>query len=259
MFGISAMGVYGAPRASVARSAGVRASVGPISGRAAPDSAPGVLNSVGFSRADLLAMNAGIDQASRTSNALSTAGDAIGVIGGLLGNIQNVLTAAGSAGTMPLDPTTEQSRIDSAITTIDAIASSSRFGGQRLLDGSFNATSSAAAVAIPSFVSSTLGSSPQDGSSTPPLSSLLSGGSNDLATGNLDAAGRIVTTAMSQVGQTQAQIEGFVTATRVASNAQAVDADAASSTASDMFADPSTTSVAAANASAQRVLALLGP
>lgn len=201
-------------------------------------------------------MNAGIDKASRTSNALSTAGDAIGVIGGLLGNIQTVLHAAGSTRDA-FDSTTEQTRIDSAITTIDAIATSSRFGGQQLLDGSFSVAASTGTMAIPSFVSQALGASNQAGASTASLSSLVTGGANDLTSGNLDAAGRIVMSAMSRVGQTQTQIGQVQAANRDELSGQNWDADIAPAAASEMFADPSTASSAAANSSAQRVLALL--
>lgn len=229
----------------------------------ATSSNPGSVSTVdtvsdGFSRSELLAMNAGIDAASRTSNALSTASDAIGVIGGLLGNIQTVLHAAGSSGTDAIDSNTEQSRLDSAVTTIDAIATSSRFGGQRLLDGSFDVTTSEGAMSIPSFVSGSLGASENQGVSTAPLSSLASGGANDLASGNLATAGKIVTTAMSQVGQTQSQISQFLAANRQISSDESLDAGATASAASAMFADPSMASIAAANSSSDRVLALLG-
>lgn len=210
-----------------------------------------------FSRSELLAMNAGIDQASRTSNALSTAADAIGVIGGLLGNIQTVLSAAGTQGNADFDTGTEQSRIDSAITTIDAIASSSRFGGQPLLDGSFTVSSGTTTVAIPSFVSSTLGSSNAPGVTSAPLSSLASGGANDLASGNLDVAGQIVTTAMSQVGQSQDRISTALSSSQQLTEMEEVDHATVASAASEMIADPSTASDAAANSSGQRVLALL--
>lgn len=215
------------------------------------------LSSDKFSRSELLAMNAGIDEASRTSNALSTASDAIGVIGGLLGNIHSVLQAAGSPNDGEFDSSTEQTRIDSAVTTIDAIATSSRFGGQQLLDGAFSITTPAGAARIPSFVSSSLGGSNGPGGSSTSLFSLVSGGANDLASGNLDAAGRVVTTAMSQVGQTRAQISQFLSASRPPAGEVGVDPDAADSAAL-MFADPSTASSAAANSPAQRVLALLG-
>jgi flagellin-like hook-associated protein FlgL len=257
MLRVSAAGVGGIALGSTVRPGGLRGTDQSALARSQSDPTPDVRNNLGLSRSDLLAMHAGIDQASRTSNALSTAGDAVGVIGGLLGNIQTVLTAAGSSGGASLDSMAEQSRIDNAITTIDAIASSSRFGGKQLLNGTFNVTNSTGTVAIPSFVSSTLGSSAQTGVAAPALSSLLTGGSNDLTTGNLDAAGKIVTAAIGQVDLTQVQINHVLSATRAGSDGQIIDAGGASST--DMLADPLAATGAAANSSAQRVLALLGP
>jgi hypothetical protein len=63
---------------------------------------------------------------------------------------------------------------------------------------------------------------------------------------------------MSQVGQTQAQISQLQASGRDELSGQSLDAKAAPAAASEMFADPSTASSAAANSSAQRVLALLG-
>jgi flagellin-like hook-associated protein FlgL len=206
--------------------------------------------SSGLSRSDLLAMNAGIDQASRTSNALSTANDAIGVIGGLLGSVQYVLDAACGAKDRSFDAPSEQARIDGAITTMDAIATSTRFGGQKLLDGTFHAAASTDAVTIGSFVSSTLGSSSQGDAA---LGSMMSGGANDLASGKLASAHQIVATAMSQVGQTQSQITAVLAAGRETSN----EPSAQSHAARDMLADPSAASDATANSPAARVLALL--
>jgi flagellin-like hook-associated protein FlgL len=257
MLPVSAADVGSIARDSTVRPGGPHRTDQFTPARSQSDPTPEIRNSLGLSRSDLLAMHAGIDQASRTSNALSTAGDAIGVIGGLLGNIQTALTAAGSSADASVDSAAEQTRIDSAITTIDAIASSSRFGGKQLLNGTFNVSSSTGAIAIPSFVSSTLGSSTPADVGAPALSSLRTGGSNDLATGNLDAAGKIVTGAIGQVDQTQAQINHVLTATRAGSDGQIIDTGGAPST--DMLADPFAATGAAANSSAQRVLALLGP
>lgn len=256
MLRVSAVGVGWVARDSTAGPGGLRGTGQSAFAPTQSDATPDVRNSLGFSRSDLLAMHAGIDQASRTSNALSTAGDAIGVIGGLLGNIQTALTAAGSSTGASLDSTAEQSRINNAITTIDAIASSSRFGGKQLLNGTFTVSSATGTVAIPSFISSTLGSSVTDVAS-PALSSLLTGGANDLATGNMGVAGRIVTAAISLVGHTQAQINHVLSATRTTPDVQMIDRG--DSPATDMLADPFATTGAAANSSAQRVLALLGP
>jgi flagellin-like hook-associated protein FlgL len=224
------------------------------------------------SRHDLLAMNAGVDHLTRTTNSLSTANDAIGVIGGMLVNIQTVLSATAPNSKQTVDPVTEQSRIDNAIITIDAIASVSQFGGRHLLDGSFSLTGSANSLSLPSFVSSTLGSTStaDTNGQTPSLESLKSGGTNDLASGNHAAANEVVTTALSQIASTQIQITGYLSGTggldmttvqlpNAAIPGDATTADAMYTTAAQMLNEPSLASLAAANSLAHSVLMLLQP
>src|SRR6185312_10709392 len=116
--GTSAL-VYAQPNKIAARLGG--ASHGESSATA--DSA-----SVNLTRHDLLELNGAVGQSSQVSNALATANDALGVIGGLLGNVGAVLAAAQSPGDTGFDPVSDQDRIDSAVATIDAVASSARFG-----------------------------------------------------------------------------------------------------------------------------------
>jgi len=226
-----------------------------------------------ISRSDLLALNAGVDDSTRKANALTTANDAIGVIGGMLQNIQTVLVASGPDNSVGIDPATEQSRIDSAISTIDAIASTAQFGGQNLLQGSFNVVRSGSSLALPSFLSTQLGSASEGNknlSTTAPLASLQSGGANDLASGNLAAAGQIVATALSQVAATQIQITGYLSGaadlapTKVCLPNAAVPgnsktADTMFSTAAQMLNEPSMAALASANSSGRNVLELLWP
>lgn len=208
----------------------------------------------GFSRYDLLALNAGVDDASRKINALSTASDAIGVIGGLLNNIQGSLASTGSAA----NADAEQSRVDGAIVTIDAIANSTRFAGRNLLDGSFTLASSQGSVAIPSFRTASLGRAVESDASESSLASLGSDGVNALASGNHTHAAGIVRTALSQVAGMQAQINGLVSAMTSDRGAHMPTNDSAASAArSPLSTDPATASRATANSSAQRVLALL--
>lgn len=207
-----------------------------------------------LSRQALLAMNAGGDAAARVANALSTASDAIGIIGGLLEHVQSALAVA-KAPAAGADIAEEQTRIDSAVTTLDAIATSTRFGGQALLDGTYTTPLGAnGSQAIPSFVSSHLGRGADE--TNAPLASLITGGPNDLASGNHDTAERIVTTAIAQVSQTQTSISGFLSQQ---STAETVTADAPIPSARDsmLLSDPATAAAAVANTPAQRVLALL--
>jgi flagellin-like hook-associated protein FlgL len=224
------------------------------------------------SRHDLLAMNAGVDDATRTTNSLSTANDAIGVIGGMLMNIQTVLSASAPNSKQSVDPVTEQNRIDSAITTIDAIASASHFGGRRLLDGNFSLTGSTNSLSLPSFVSSTLGStnSADMNQRTASLASLKTGGANDLTSGNHAAANEVVTTALSQIATTQIHITGYLSGTggldmttvqlpNAAVPGDATTAAAMYTTAAQMLNEPSLASLAVANSTARSALMLLQP
>ena len=165
--------------------------------------------------ADLLTLGQGVDQTSRLSNTLSTANDAIGVIGGMLGNIQSAITAAAD----PTDPAgqgaaAEQSRIDAAVSTIDTIASSTQFGGRFLLDGTFSLDGPVGGLTLPSFLSGSLGSAPAPDPNTPPvaaLDSLVSGGANSVATGNFTAASQIVSNSLARVASAQNAIATYQT------------------------------------------------
>lgn len=233
----------------------------------AADTVSAALN---FSREDLLALNAGVDAATRTGNALATAGDAIGAIGGLLGNIQSALDVAAQPAER-VDTTDEQTRIDHAVSTIDVIASTARFGGEPLLDGSFTVTGPRSSVTIGSFVSSAIGSAPVAGNdaAAEALVSLNTGGANDLASGHLDQASRIVSNALRQVTATQTQITSFFSAIaapdigviQLANNAPegTSPADQMYLTASRMLDDPTRAASATAHSSPHRVLALLQP
>lgn len=229
-----------------------------------------VLIESGLASQELLTLNSGIAAASGTSNALSTANDALGVIGGLLGNIQAVLSAAGPSGDPSFDPATEQTRIDSAVSTIDAVASSAQFGGLPLLDGAFSLNDSGGSLALPSFLSQSLGSTQISGGQTGPpqaLSSLVSGGPNDLASGNLAAAGQIVNSALSQVSASQNQINSYqsgplqtglsVVPLPPVTPGMLGLADMMYLAAAQMLSDPLLSAAAVANSAPSSVLALL--
>jgi flagellin-like hook-associated protein FlgL len=219
-----------------------------------------------ISRSDLLALNAGVDDSTRKANSLTTANDAIGVIGGMLQNIQTVLVVSGPGNSVAIDPATEQGRIDSAISTIDAIASTAQFGGQNLLQGNFSVTGTGSSLSLPSFLSAQLGVASKNNanvSTTAPLASLL-------ASANLATAGQIVASALSQVAATQIQITGYLSGAadlapttvrlpnaNVPGNSKT--ADVMFTTAAQMLNEPSLAALAAANSSGQNVLELLWP
>jgi hypothetical protein len=220
----------------------------------------------GRSVSALLSGHASVDDSTRLSNTLSTANDAIGVIGGLLGNIQHVLTAASD----PVDPlsqdtATEQSRIDAAVSTIDTIASSTHFGGQNLLDGSFTLTGSGSDLSLPSFRSTSLGASADAGAS-PPLDSLITGAAKSLTSGNLHAASQVVAAALSQVSSSQQSISAYrltalppdLAARQFALSGIGVSvADELFVTAAQMLLAPAGATAATANSQPQNVFGLI--
>ena len=91
------------------------------------------VNDIRLTRGDLLEMNGARGADAQTRNALSTAHDALGVIGGLLENVGTVLGAAASRDAS-FDLKSDQARIDGAIGIIDSVAMSTTFAGKKLLD-----------------------------------------------------------------------------------------------------------------------------
>ena len=222
------------------------------------------LISAGIYGQDLIALTTGYDDATRLSNTLSTAHDAIDVIGGLLTNIQSVLNAA----TKPTDPiasdaVSEQSRIDSAVSTIDAIASGAHFGGRNLLDGTFTLSGSGG-LSLPSFMSNVLGSVTVNDASVA-LNSLTSGGANSLSTGNLTTATHVLTSALAQVSSSQASIDVYRAAALSPgqfASLEPVDlsvSDQLFLAAAQMLLEPQTASSTTANSTPSNILALIQP
>jgi flagellin len=224
--------------------------------------ADATVNDTRLTRSDLLELNGAVGHDSRTRNALSTAHDALGLIGGLLANVGAVLTAAASPNDPTFDRPTDQSRIDSAVATIDTVAASTRFAGQNLLDGTYEARTPSGVIGLRSFDPKILGAAPA-GSRSDAVSSLLTGGVNDLSSGRIDTAAGIVASAASQVTDTQARILSFVQSTSTAPLAVSAvptgiaPADLDSSAARQLLADPALSAAATANSDPRHVLSLL--
>ncbi len=147
----------------------------------------------------LLDLQGRIEAPIAASNALATAAGAITEIGNAINTIQKVLgqpkaTSQAAPGSAAND---KQSTIDAAIQSIDSISTSSKFLGAFLLDGTY----SSAGQAIPPLSTRTLGAVDPSGARAT-LDTLLSGGINDLASGNLPTATTIAAAAAQQVGST---------------------------------------------------------
>jgi len=206
------------------------------------------LNEVRLTRGEILAMNGVGGAEAATHNALATAHDALGVIGGLLANVGAVLGAAQSKDPS-FDIAADQSRVDRAVATIDTVATSTTFGGKKLLNGNYVARTAAGVMTLPAFTSTHLGKTAQDAEEG--LRSLTSGGRNDLASGRIDVAGKVVAAAIGQVQSTQAAIHGIAQETNPVElptiHQQTQAAGLLNSAAREMLTDPGMAVAAVAN------------
>lgn len=158
------------------------------------------LSSSSIGTIGLTQVGASLDAPARISNTLATADRALSTLGGLLGDVRSTLTAA-----RPDTIATDQNAIDTTLIRINQIASSTKFAGQPLLDGSFTISLNNSALSLPSFATTSLGAS---SAGSLPISSLSTGGASSLAAAVADPAA-IVSAALSQVSTAREQIRNF--------------------------------------------------
>lgn len=90
-----------------------------------------------FLRQEISSIDSAISNSNRANNVLSTADAALNEIGGLLDSVRGVLTTSSNKGVLSQDEIeANQATIDSAVSSINRIASSTQFAGRKLLDGS---------------------------------------------------------------------------------------------------------------------------
>lgn len=87
--------------------------------------------------ADLIAVNAAIDNNQRTDSQLAVAEGALTEVSSLLTEIESLVAASANSGAISAaEIAANQAQIDSAISSIDRIIRTTSFNGKRLLDGS---------------------------------------------------------------------------------------------------------------------------
>lgn len=90
-----------------------------------------------FLRQEITNLNSAIANNNRANNVLSTADSALAEVSNLLNDIQGIITTTANTGVLSDDEiTANQNQVDSAITSINRIATSTQFAGKKLLDGS---------------------------------------------------------------------------------------------------------------------------
>ncbi|MFO0944478.1 MAG: flagellin [Planctomycetota bacterium] len=92
-----------------------------------------------FFRQELSSIKSAITNSNRTNNVLTTADAALGQISNLFEDIKGVLTSSANSGVLSNEEVeANQAFIDSALDSVDRIATNTQFAGKKLLDGSLS-------------------------------------------------------------------------------------------------------------------------
>jgi flagellin len=98
-------------------------------------------------RSDITAINKALSNTQRANQIISTADSALGQVANLLNDVRGLVTEAANSGALSEDEiAANQLQIDSSLEAINRIAQTTSFQGKRLLDGSLDFVSNAAAV-----------------------------------------------------------------------------------------------------------------
>ncbi len=162
------------------------------------------VGSTGEARFGLSEIGAALESPARISNSLAIADQALFSLGDLLGNINSTLKAS-----RPETITKDQDSIDGALSNIDRLAGTTTFRGKKLLDGTFSTSLNGTTLQIPSFSTSTLGTS-DPGTSANSLASLRTDGASTRRASSENQSA-IVNAAIDQVSTTRQQIANFQT------------------------------------------------
>ena len=206
------------------------------------------VSSTGTERFGLSEIGSALEAPARISNSLAIADQALFSLGDLLGNINSTLKAS-----RPETITKDQDSIDGALSNIDRLAGTTTFHGKKLLDGTFSTSLNGTTLQIPSFSTSTLGTS-DPGTSANSLASLRTNGASTRRASSENQSA-IVYAAIDQVSTTRQQIAHFQT------HAVQPLTDAAQSALEHLIESPTidTAGSAASNAILARAQGLLQP
>lgn len=92
-----------------------------------------------FFRNELTSIKSAITNSNRTNNVLATADAALGEISNLFEDMKGILTASANSGVLSQEEIdANQAFVDSAIDSVNRIATNTQFAGKKLLDGSLS-------------------------------------------------------------------------------------------------------------------------
>ncbi len=160
-------------------------------------------------RAILAALDAETRTLERVDSVANVAEGALSEISGLLVQASGLAVAsANTAGVSDAERAANQMELDSIVFSINRIANSTNFNGQRLLDGTATLSAGGGSITISSAAASALGEIDIDGT-THTLLDVASGGSLNIANGDLEGTLQTIRAAMDQVATQRGAIGAF--------------------------------------------------
>jgi flagellin-like hook-associated protein FlgL len=175
--------------------------------RAADDPA-GLIAAEGLSQT-LAALDAETSANQRASDQASAADGAMGQVSELLGRAKSLVSANANTGGLSADErAANQVEIDSIVSAVNRLSTSTTFGGRKLLDGSATLSASGKTFAIESAAAANLGKTDVSGT-TYALADLKGGGALTTTGDNAVAAGAVVDQAINDVATRRASLGAF--------------------------------------------------
>ena len=172
------------------------------------DDPAGLITSENF-RAVLAALDAETRVMQRVDSVANVAEGALSEISGLLVEASGLAVAsANTAGVSDAERAAYQMELDSIVFSINRIANSTSFNGDRLLDGTATLSAGGGSITISSAAASALGETDIDGT-TRTLIDVAAGGSLNIANGDLEGALQTIRAAMNQVATQRGAIGAF--------------------------------------------------
>lgn len=172
------------------------------------DDPAGLITSENF-KAVLAVLDAEVRSVQRVDAVANVADGAMAEISGLLVEAKGLAVAsANTSGMSKEEIQANQMQLNSIMSSINRISSSTNFNGNALLDGTASFTVDGETLNIDSTRTSALGETVVDGD-TYTLADLSSGGSLNLENGNLEAASQAISNAISQIATQRGSIGAY--------------------------------------------------
>ena len=172
------------------------------------DDPAGLITSENF-RAVLAALDAEVRTVRRVDAVANVADGAMAEISSLLIEAKGLAVAsANTSGMSQEEIQANQMQLNSIMSSINRIASSTNFNGNPLLDGTASFTIDGETLNIDSTRTSALGETVVGGD-TYTLADLISGGALNLENGNIEAASQAISNAISQIATQRGSIGAY--------------------------------------------------